>query len=335
MRLKPLIKRLKGLFLFCTVVAIFIVVTSFEGVKSEVKVSKYPVKPISIIVPWSPGSSTDLVPRIMAPKLSMKLGVPVNIINKPGSLGVGGTFEAVSSPPDGYTMLGECPSTCSIMEAWIRPLPFKVEERTYLARAVVLPTVFCVRGDSPWKNLRDVEKAIRENPANFGWGFIGTAQMDIGIHQFRADLASRGVDLSQTKTITFMAGMPEVIGLAGGQIDILAGSLGLIHSFLNAGKVKIIATVGAKRSKFFPDIQTAKEQGYPSIDTIFWVGYSGPPGLPENIVQTWINYTKEIVNDPNMLPEWNKLGGIPAFIAGDEYRKFVLDEAEVIKRIKR
>lgn len=324
-------KKLRELFLICTVGLILVTIVFFGGTPLEAKDSKYPAGSLQLIVPHHPGSSTDLVPRFMAPKLSKVLGVPVNVVNKPGGLGVGGTLEAVKSAPDGKTVLVECPATTSVYIAWLNDLPFKVEERTFLARAVVLDFSIVVTASSPYRSLQDIEQVIRKNPASFKWGLIGASPTDVAISQFKAALASRGVDLSQTRTVTYQSGTPTVTGLAGGHIDIYAGSLGLVHTFLNAGKVRAIAVTGAERSKFFPGVPTAAEQGFPSITTRFWVGYSAPPGLPKNIVNTLVTHIKEIVNAPEMISEWDKVGAIPAFLAGEDFRKFIMNEAEEFK----
>lgn len=215
----------------------------------------------------------------------------------------------------------------------MKDLPYKVEERTFLARAVVFPTVIVVRANSPWKTLQDLEQEIRKNPANFKWGGVGTTQSDFGMYLLKSALVSKGVDLSKTKTVSFQSGAPAMVALAGGNIDIYCGTFSLVQSYVSAGKARIIAVASTERTKIFPGVPTAAEQGFPSVNTDFWVGYSGPKGLPKNIAQTWMDHVKEIVNDPNILPELEKLGGMPGFLGIDEFRKFVMDEAREIKAV--
>lgn len=293
----------------------------------------YPSKPITIIVPWAPGSSVDQVPRSMTPYLTKKLGVPIMIVDKPGGSGVPATLEAVKAAPDGYTILSDCPGTSSIQWAWMQDLPYKVEERMYMARAVVLPAAFVVRADAPWKTLQDVEQAIRKDPASFRWGGVGTTQSDFGIYLLKAALRKKGVDLSKTKTVNFQAGTPAMIALAGGHIDLYFASRPPIQSFVSAGKARIIGVARTKRTQIYPGIATTVEQGYPSIISDFWVGFSGPAGLPSSVVQTWERVVKEIVDDPALLPEWEKIGGEPEFLAREEFKKFVMEEAKEIKAV--
>ena len=137
-----------------TSIILLLTITFFGKPASEAAEASYASRPISIIVPWNPGSAVDLVPRIMSPHLSKKLGVPVNIVNKPGGSGVPGTVEAVKSAADGHTILSECPGTSSIQLAWMKDLPYQVEERAYMALAVVFPTAIVVRADAPWQKSR-------------------------------------------------------------------------------------------------------------------------------------------------------------------------------------
>ena len=96
----------------------------------------WPTKTITLIVPWAAGGATDLTARVLAPKMSKILEVPIQVVNKPGGSGIIGTLEAVKAPPDGYTLLMDCNGTSSIQYAWVENLPYKPEERTYIARAI-------------------------------------------------------------------------------------------------------------------------------------------------------------------------------------------------------
>ena len=124
-----------------------------------------------------------------------------------------------------------------------------------------------------------------------------------------------------------------MIALSGGHIDLYCGTRAMVKSYVDAGKARIIAVLRPDRSKVFPGIATADEQGYPSAKTDFWVGFSGPQGLPFQVVQTWEKLVKEIVNDPAVLPEWDKIGGMPEFLPKENFKRFVMDEAKAITAV--
>jgi tripartite-type tricarboxylate transporter receptor subunit TctC len=267
---------------------------------------------------------------MMSTQLSKRLGVPVNIVNKPAASGVSGTLDAVTAAPDGYTLLADCPGTSSVAQAWMKNLPYKMEERTFIGLAVVFPSSLVVRANAPYNNLAEMEKYIRTEPANFRWAVVGTTQSDFGLYLLRAALRKKGVDLSKTKSVSFQAGGPALIAVAGGHVDIKCSSQGQAQPYVTAGKVKYIAVLRKERTNVFPGIATTVEQGFPTVLSDFWVGYSAAPGLPAPIVQTWEKLIKEIVEDPAMAAEWEKVGGIPSFLPKEPFRKFVMDETNEV-----
>ena len=128
-----------GIFVYLLIVSVALLALPANGGAKD-----WPTKQITIIVPWAAGASTDMTPRTLAPRMSKILGVPIQVVNKPGGSGIIGTLEAVKSPPDGYTLLMDCGGTSSIQAAWSENLPYKVEERTYIARVIAAPLVLIV-----------------------------------------------------------------------------------------------------------------------------------------------------------------------------------------------
>jgi tripartite-type tricarboxylate transporter receptor subunit TctC len=309
---------------------VFFVLFPLEG-----RAKEYPTKPINLIVPWSAGASTDITARTMAPKLSKVLGVPISVINKPGGSGTIGTLEAVKAAPDGYTVLVDCGGTSSIQYAWAEKLPYNVEERVYMARAILSPMSLSVRGDAPWKTLHEMVEDIKKNPSSFRWSLIGgTGVPDVITAQLRAALMARGIDLSKTKTITYKGTGEVMIALGGGHVDIAPASPSATNPLWSAGKVRPLAIAGAERYKGWPDIPCTAELGFPTVNLTYWAGYCSPPGTPQNIVKAWIDAVKATVTDPETIAKFDKVGFVPAFLAGEDFKKFVLDEGNSIKSLK-
>ena len=316
-------------------ISILLLIISCLCIAPEIWAKEYPVKPITIIVPWPPGPSTDLTPRILAPKLSQRWGVPVSVVNKPGGAGTIGCLEVVKAAPDGYTIMSDCPGTSSIQYAWSEKLPYKIEERTYLVRAILTPGVLAVRGDAPWKTMGDMAKEVKTNPTNFRWSSIGGSGFpDVLLAQTRAAFIAQGIDLSKTRTVTYKGTGEVMIALAGGHVDMAYAAPASVNPLLSAGKIRVIAVAQDKRYKEWPDVSTTAEQGYPSVKLTFWVGFSGPRGIPQNIVQTWIDAVRALVADPEVLSKFDKIGVVPAFLGKDDFLNFVLEEAKSIKALK-
>ncbi len=295
----------------------------------------WPTKAITVIIPWSAGGGTDVAGRILLPKLSKILGVPVQAVNKPGGSGIIGTLEAVKSPPDGYTLFIDCGGTSSIQYAWSENLPYKVEERTYIARATSTPRCLIVPASSPWKTVDDLVNAIRTNPTGISFALIGgTGVPDVAIAQFRAALTAKGVDVSKTRPVSYKGTGEVVVAVAGGHVSYSVAGPDSASSLTDAGKIRVLGVTSAGRYKGWPNVPTMAEAGFPSVDMVFWVGLSGPPGLPVNIVKTLDNAVRESLSDPDVVAKLDKVGIEPFYQSGDKYRKFVLDEGEAIKALK-
>jgi len=319
-----------GILAFLLTVSLSILALPMNGSTKD-----WPNKAITVIIPWSAGGGTDVAGRILIPKLSKILGVPIQAVNKPGGSGIIGTLEAVKSPPDGYTLFIDCGGTSSIQYAWSENLPYKVEERTYIARATSSPRCLIVPASSPWKTVDDLVNAIRTNPASISFALIGgTGVPDVVIAQFRAALTAKGVDVSKSRPISYKGTGEVVVAIAGGHASYSAAGPDSASALTDAGKIRVLGVTSAGRYKGWPNVPTMAEAGFPSVDMVFWVGLSGPPGLPANIVKTLDNAVKESLSDPETIAKLDKVGIEPFYQPGDKYRKFVLDEGEAIKALK-
>ena len=319
-----------GILVFLLIVSLTILaLPAYSGAKD------WPAKGITMTIPWAAGGGTDVAGRILIPKLSKILGVPIQAVNKPGGSGIIGTLDVVKSPPDGYTLFIDCGGTSSIQYAWSENLPYKVEERTYVALATSSPRCLIVPASSPWKTVEDLVNAVRTNPSGISFALIGgTGVPDVVIAQFRAALMARGVDLSKTRPVTYKGTGEVVVAVAGGHVSYSAAGPDSASSLVDAGKVRVLGVTSPGRYKGWPNAPTMAELGFPSVDMVFWVGLSGPPGLPANIVKTLDNAVREALSDPDVVAKLDKAGIEPFYKPEDKYRKFVLDEGEAIKALR-
>ncbi len=298
----------------------------------------WPEKAITIIVPWAAGGGTDIVARSLAPKMSKTLGVPVQTVNKPGGSGIPGTLEAVKASPDGYTLLWDCGGTSSMQYALATDLPYEVFDRTFIARATTTPEGIMVPTTQPWKTMDEFVKAIQADPTSISFGMIGgTGIPDVLVYQLKAALKAKGVDASKTRLVTYKGGGELVPAVAGGHVSAAFVSPGEMIAMLSAGKIRVLAVTAptGKRYKGWPDVPTMAEAGFPTVDTYFWVGLGGAPGLPANIVKTLDNAVrdaiKEAEQDPAVVAAFDKLGLSTGYLSGDAYKKFVREEGERVK----
>lgn len=141
-------------------------------------------------------------------------------------------------------------------------MPFDIAERTYIAKVAEFPWLFIVRTDLAWGSLNDVAEAIKANPENIKWGWLGgTAGADAPVIQFMAALKNKGIDTSKIKMVTYPGGSDLAIAVAGGHVDIGVVSSVSVGPVYSAGKVKVIAVTGKDRFQSFSNIPTTYEQG--------------------------------------------------------------------------
>ena len=193
---------------------------------------------------------------------------------------------------------------------------------------------------SPWKTMDDLVKAVQADPSSVTFGMIGgTGIPDVLVYQLKAALKAKGVDVSKTRMVTYKGGGELVPAVAGGHVNVAFVSPGEMVAMLSAGKIRVLAVTSpsGKRYKGWPDVPTMAEAGFPTVDTYFWVGLGGAPGLPANIVKTLDNAMKlairEAEQDPAVIESFDKLGLSTGYLSGDDYKKFVREEGERVKAV--
>ena len=257
--------------------------------------AKYPTKPVELIVPFVAGASTDSGARVIAQVLEARWGVPVKVVNKPGGNTVPAVTEVMAARPDGTTMLVDNIASSAMLDTVVKNLPFKVTDRTFVAVTAYTPMMFIVHPDSPFKTLREVADALKKETEAFTWTSLGgVGAQDMVFRQFAI---STGVDVAKTRAVALKGGAEAVTMTAGGHVRLGTGTWSAIAAPLSAGKLRVLAVAGPERWPRLPDTLTTKEAGFPDVEVLFWIGISGPPGLPADIVATWDAALKEMLAD--------------------------------------
>jgi tripartite-type tricarboxylate transporter receptor subunit TctC len=313
----------------CGTAGLLLVISSVSWA-AEVKTPKYPAKGIDVVVPFAPGAGTDLMGRVMAEALSKKWGYPVTVVNKPGGNTIIGTNEVMRAAPDGYTILVDTLGSSS-MQFGTKDLPYKVEERTFMARAAASPMAFVIPYNSPWKTLKDLAEAAKKDPGSLTWTSLGgTSGTDLAMRQY---FSAAGIDVPKTKMVTFPGAGPACNAVAGGHVQFSAATGGTILPLVASKNVRCIGVTSSERLRDLPDVPTTTQQGFPSVNAVFWIGFSGPPGLLGHVVKAWSETVSTVLKDPEVLTKLARITSVTAFLGPDEFRKFVLDEARVIKEL--
>ena len=283
--------------------------------------SGYPSKPIEIIVAFGPGGAADQTARLVSGYFQDRWGVPLNVINVPGGSGTVGTLRGLQATPDGYTVLMDNHATTSLMAASAQDLPFDWKNRTWIARTNNAPVFYAVKPDSPWQSLDDVVAAVKANPKEFTWSSAGTSA--IGTWSIGQLLVTQGIKPADTNLVTFNSGNEAITAVAGGQVQLGAQQLSEVKSLVAANRIRLLAVVGTERVPDFPDVKTTTELGYPQLNVVGWQGLGGPPGIPDEIRQFWIDELKLAAQDPAFVRRGSEIGSVISLLTGEEFRQWV------------
>jgi tripartite-type tricarboxylate transporter receptor subunit TctC len=242
--------------------------------------AQYPDRPLTLIVPWGAGGGTDAVARIIASLMEKDLGQPVNVVNRTGGSGVVGHAAIAGAPADGYT-IGMITVEISMMH---HQKLTELDPTSYTPIALVNldPAGFQVRSDSSYKSMNDVLAAIKANPGKFKAS--GTGQGGIWHLALAGMLRDAKLDPASVPWVPSNGAAPGLQDLVAGGVEFVPCSLPEARSLIDAGKVRALTVMDARRAALFPDVPTLKEATGSAWATGAWRGIAAPKGLPPNVL---------------------------------------------------
>ena len=287
----------------------------------------YPTRPVRIIVPQSPGASTDITARLVAQGLNEAFKQPVIVDNRPGSSGIAGTELVARAAPDGYTLMVVA-SSFSINPALGRKMPFdSIRDFTTVTQLSKFPNMLAAHPSAPVKTLQDVIALAKSKPGQLSYASAGLAT---GTHM-TAELLKymTGIDILH---VPYKGGGPAMIAAMGGQTPLIIGtSVGLLPH-VRAGRLRAIALTSAKRSAAAPDIPTFAESGVPGYEHEPWNGMFGPAGIPKPVLARVNAEVARILHSPEVKKVFERDG---ADVVGSTPEQFgAVLKAEIAKWTK-
>lgn len=288
----------------------------------------FPNRPIMMIVPFSPGGSTDILARIVTKDIEKYLGQPVIIENKPGAATMRGLNEIVAAKPDGYT-LGFAGSTM-IFQPLYGNAPYNYPEK-FQAIAQVNQTwpILSVNAEKGWKSLTELVAYAKDHPDAIKYGITGFGNT---AHLGPAELARQaGIKL---KPVTFKGGAPLIAALLGGHIDAGSGSPIDYKEHIQTGKFRGLVSFGSKRSSdpVLSKIPTARELGY-DVEIVLWQGVFGPKGMPPQVLATLNDAFAKVLAEPGVQEAIRKRGIEPVYMNGEAWGKQWFKDQERMRKI--
>ena len=288
----------------------------------------YPNKPVHAIISFTPGSSTDIVGRVVMQKVSEYWGQPVVAENRAGAGGSIGAAAVARAAPDGYTLLIDS-SAHSVAPAIYASLPYDtLKDFIDVAPFAVQPNVLVVPGTSAIRSVADLLAAARARPGALN---LGNAGIGSGTHlSAEKFIAASGIKVTQ---IPFK-GTPDVItALLGGSVDCYWAPISAAMSNIRSGKLRPLAVSTAKRNSQLPDVPTTGEAGVPNADSPLWFGLWAPAGTPREIINKLSVDIRRAVADPGVREKLASLGNDTMDMAPEDFARFVRSEMEDYARV--
>ena len=259
----------------------------------------YPSKPIRLIVPFNPGGSLDALARRLAPGLSTRLGQSVIVENKAGGNTIIATQFVANAPPDGYTLYLTLSSPYSMLPSlYKKPLPYDPKGGyTPIGSAAEIIYGLTVNKERNLNTVKEYVDFAKKNPGKLTYGSTGSGQaLTLSMELLKSQL---GVD---TLHVPFTGQGPVVQALVGGQVDSALMDVGLAEGHIKTGKIKMLALVGNKRNASLPDVPTMAEAGVKLDIPPLWMGFVGPKGLPQPIVDKLNDALNKEMRSPELAP---------------------------------
>ena len=298
------------------------VVLGFMAAHPAAAQSSYPNRPVRLIVPFPPGGSNDIVGRLVGVGLGERLGKQVVIDNRAGGNSIIGTEIAATSQPDGYTLL--VISTSFTTNPIIHKLPYDPKKAfAWVGMLGTGPNVLAVNNSLPVKSVPELIALAKSKP-----DFLVYASTGVGSNAHFGTELLKHMTGTKMLHVPYKGGGPALIATIGGQAHVCLSSLIQAIGHIRSGKLRGLATSGAKRSITLPDMPTIAESGVPGYDTANWWGIAAPRGTSPAIIKRLNDELKVVLENPDTAKRMINEGAEPMTKTPDELGKYVISEME-------
>ena len=292
----------------------------------------WPSKPVKWVVPFAPGGTTDILARTIGEKLTIALGQPIIVENRPGAGGALGAEFTAKAPADGYTIMGGTISTHAINASLYKNLPYDpVKDFAPITLIARVPNMLVVNPDIPAKNVGELIALMKANPGKYSFASSGNGTSQHLSGELFKSMA--GVDMQH---IPYKGSPPALQDVVGGQVSMTFDNITTAWPLAKAGKLRALAVTTAKRSTVAPEVPTLAESGLAGYEVGSWQGVFAPAGTPPAIVRRLNVEIVKIINMPDVKEKLIALGAEPVGNISEEFGALVKSEvakwADVVKK---
>ncbi|QIL74165.1 tripartite tricarboxylate transporter substrate binding protein (plasmid) [Diaphorobacter sp. HDW4B] len=286
--------------------------------------SSFPSKPITIMVPFSAGGTTDILARLIGQKLTERWKVAVVVDNKLGAGGNIGSAQVARSTPDGYTLVMGTIGTHAINPSLYASMPYDaLKDFAPITRTAMVPNVLVVNPASPFNNVKEMIDYAKANPGKLTFGSSGhgsTLQLSGELFKMMAQ-----VDMVH---VPYKGSSPAVADLLGNQITMIFDNMPSSLPHVKAGKLKALGVTSSTRVSQLPDAPTLSEAGVPGYEVMSWFGLWAPAKTPQPIVEKLNHAIVEILKSPEVQQKISEQGAVPTPETPAEFDRFIRAETD-------
>jgi tripartite-type tricarboxylate transporter receptor subunit TctC len=292
----------------------------------------FPSRPITIVVPNPPGGMNDITGRPFANALQAIVKQPVVVQNKPGATGAVGTAFVAAQKSDGHNILITTPNLYLVVEKnklFGEPQPYALDQIAPLALLSADPLIMVVEAQSPYKAAKELAEAAKKSGT---MAYASSGPYGIFHVPIEMFLQAAGAKMRHVPTT---GGGPALLQLLGGHVQMSAGGPAAVHPHLASGKLRALASWGAKRISTLPEVATLQELGYPA-EAYLWVGLFTPAAMPEQPLKALREAVGKAAQDPEFVSAMQKVNSTIDYRDAPEFRKFFdADHARLAQAVKR
>jgi len=307
------------------VLALFFAVLATTAGRAQ---EPYPTRVVKIVLPVAPGSTTDILARLVADQLSQKWGKPVIVENMPGAaMNIGSEYVA-RADADGYTLLLCPPSPLAIQQLLYHDLKYDPTKFVPIALLAKIANVLAVRPDFPAKSVQELIAYGKANPGKLTFASQGVGST---AHLSGSELEVLGG--IKMVHVPYHGAQPALTDVMSGNVDMFFDTLTTSVPLYRAGKLKLLGVASAERSNDVPELPTIAEQGLPEFRSITWFAIAGPPGLPAPLAEKINRDVAEILQKPEIVAKIQALRLEPMGGTTGDAVKFIGEESQLWGRV--
>ena len=266
-----------------------------------VQAQDYPTRPLHIVITYAPGSTTDILARVVASRLSPELGQPVLVESQAGGGGLIGARNVLSAQPVGYTLLYGSNAIFGNLHAYKNP-GYKFDDFTVLGVTAMAPWALVVPTNLPAKDLKEFVAWVKASPDKYNYGSIGPSAIpSLLMERLKA---STGMSL---QPVLYKGSDPALLAMLGGEIQAYFPTVGTARTRVVAGQARALAVGDSKRSEALPDVPTFKELGYDNMELMVWNALFAPSSAPKPVIAKLQSAMAKVTASPELKAQTGKM----------------------------